>query len=289
LALGERTTIGDEMTGRIPARMARLAVSLVVIGAVFAAIAGAASAATVVYSNMPKPLPGNVQSVGFQATSTAEFGGQVEATSAVKNPTVTVGMSSWACQSGSAFEDSCTTTPGATFNVPITLNVYSVGPENSVGTKLVTVTQNFTVPYRPSADTTHCAGNGGWYKGGKNGGCFHGKLFKLNFAKLGNAKSPVTLPAKSIISVAYNTFTHGYAPTGVEGPVDSLNVALTEGPVEGKEVPPSIGIDPAPSGIYQNSTWTGAYCDNGAGGTGTFRFDSPCWTGEQPLIQVKSS
>ncbi len=251
------------MTGRIPARTAKLAVSLVVIGAVFAAIAGVASAAaTVVYSNIPKPLPGNVQSLGFEATSTAEFGGQIEATGAVKNPTVTIGMSSWACQSGSATDDSCSTTPGATFNVPITLNVYSVGPGNSVGAKLLTVTQNFAVPYRPSANTTKCPGNGGWYK---MGNCFHGKLFKLKFAKLGSKKAPVEIPQQSIVSVAFNTQAHGYAPTGVEGPYNSLNVA------------------------YLNSTWSEAYCDGGAGGTGTFRLDSGCWTGYQPMIEVKAS
>lgn len=277
------------MIGRIPVRTAKLAVSLIVIGAAFAAIAGVASAATVVYNNLPKPLPGNVQSVGFQATSTAEFGGQIEATGTVKNPTVTVGMSSWACQSGSATDGSCVTSPGATFNVPITLNIYSVGPENSVGPKLVTVTQNFAVPYRPSADNSKCAGNGGWFKTGKNGGCFHGKLFKLSFAKLGSGKSPVTIPAKSIVSVAFNTFTHGYAPTGVEGPYDSLNVALTEGTSEGEEVAPSVGTNPAPADAYLNSTWSGFYCDAGAGGTGTFRLDSGCWTGYQPLFQVKSS
>jgi len=37
-----------------------------------------------------------------------------------------------------------------------------------------------------------------------------------------------------------------------------------------------------------NSTWTGAYCDNGADGTGSFRLDSPtsaCWTGYVPAVQ----
>lgn len=269
------------MIGRIPARTAKLALSLAAIGAIFAAIAGAASASTVAYSNIPKPLPGNTQSLGFQATSTAEFGGQIEATGTVQNPTVTIGMSSWACQSGSATDDSCTTTPGATFNVPITLNIYSVGAGNSVGAKLVQITQNFAIPYRPSANTTKCSGNGGWYK---QGNCFHGKLFKIKFSKLGSPKSPMTIPKDSIVSVAFNTFTHGYAPTGVEGPYDSLNVALAE---EGET--PSVGADPAPADAYLNSTWGGAYCDGGAGGTGTFRLDSGCWTGAQPMIEVKAT
>jgi hypothetical protein len=273
------------MTGRIPARVAKLATSLAAVSAICAITAAASSAATVVYNNLPKPLPGNVQSIGFQAESAAELGGQIQATGPVTNPIVTVGMSSWACQSGGATDDTCVSSPGSSFSVPVTLNVYSVGPGGSVGTKLVTVTQTFAVPYRPSADA-RCTGNGGWFK---KGDCFHGKLFKIKFAKLGNNKSPVTLPANSIVSVAFNTFTHGYQPTGVEGPYDSLNVALTEPLVEGEEVPPTVGSDPAPADAYFNSTFGGFYCDGGAGGTGTFRLDSGCWTGAQPLIQVKSA
>lgn len=277
------------MIGRIPARTAKLAFSLAAIGAIFAAIAGAASAGTVVYSNLPKPKPGNVQSLGYQATSTAEWGGLIEATQTVKNPVVSVDLSSWACQSGSATDGSCVSSPGSTFNVPITLNIYAAGPGNSIGAKLVTLTQNFAVPYRPSADNTNCSGNGGWFKAGKRGGCFHGLLNKITFAKLGTAKAPVSIPAKSIVSVAFNTFTHGYAPTGEEGPYDSLNVAMTEGATEGENVPPSVGSYPAPEDAYLNSTWGGAYCDGGTGGTGTFRLDAGCWTGYQPLIQVKSN
>jgi len=277
------------MIGRIPARMAKLAASLTATCAVLAVAAGASSAATVAYNNLPKPLPGNVQSVGFQATSASEFGGQIQTTGGATNPTITVGMSSWACQSGGATDGSCVSAAGATYNEPIALNLYAVGPENSVGAKLVTVTENFAIPYRPSADSTNCAGNGGWFKKGKAGGCFHGKLFKIKFAKLGSKKAPLTLPEKVIVSVAYNTFTHGYAPTGIEGPYDSLNVALTEPVTEGEEVKPSVGSDPVPADAYYNSTFGGFYCDGGAGGTGTFRLDAGCWTGDQPLVEVKSS
>ena len=278
------------MTGMIPAKAAKLFAAVLGVFAITAVAAASAGAMTVAYNNFPKPLPGNVQSEAFQATSAAEFGGQIGFAGAVTNPKVTVGMSSWACQSGSATDGSCVTTPGATFNVPITLNVYEVGAGNSVGAKLVTVTQNFAVPYRPSADATHCAGNGGWFDAkGKGGSCFHGDLFKINFAKLGSSKAPVTLPANVIVSVAFNTFTHGYAPTGVEGPYDSLNVALTEPLVEGQPVVPSVGTNPVPLDAYYNTTYGPFYCDGGAGGTGTFRLDEGCWGGDQPLIEVKSS
>jgi hypothetical protein len=246
---------------------------------VCATAVASAGAATVQYSNLPTPFPGNVSSIGFQATSSAELGGQVQFAGTVTNPTVTVGMSSWSCQTGGATDGTCVSAPGSTYSWPITLNVYEVGPGDTVGAKIVTLTQTFPIPYRPSADTVHCAGNGGWYKAKS---CFHGKLFKLTFAKLGTPKAPVTLPSKAIVSVAFNTFTHGYAPTGAEGPEDSLNVGFGE--------PATIGSDPLPTSIYWNTTYGPFYCDEGAGGTGTFRLDSGCWTEagvHQPLIQVK--
>jgi hypothetical protein len=254
-----------------------LAALVLALTAAWAVAAGPASGATVVYSNLPSTLPGNVPSIGFEATSNSEVGGQVEFSTSAKNPSVTVGMSSWSCQSGGAEDGSCVSAPGSSYNWPITLNVYEVGPGNSVGAKIVTLTQTFAIPYRPSADNVHCAGNGGWYKAKT---CFHGKLFKIKFSKLGTAKAPVTLPAKAIVSVAYNTTDHGYAPTGVAGPEDSLNVGI--GGLA------TTGTDPLTESIYQNSTWGGAYCDGGAGGTGSFRVDSGCWAGEQPLIEVQA-
>jgi hypothetical protein len=265
------------MTGMIPARAAQLAAATCAIVAMWAIGAGSASAASVVYTNVPAPFPGNVPSVGFEATSAAELGGIVEFSGSATNPSVMVGMSSWSCQSGGAEDGSCVSAPGSTYNWPITLNIYEVGPGNTVGAKIVTLTQTFTIPYRPSADATHCAGNGGWFK---MKSCFHGKLFKITFAKLGTHKAPVTLPSQAIISVAYNTTDHGYAPTGTPGPEDSLNVGL--GGLA------TTGGNPLTDSIYWNTTFGGFYCDGGSGGTGTFRLDSGCWPNEQPLIQVQS-
>lgn len=265
------------MTVRIPARAVRLAATIIAVMAIWAIAAGSASAASVVYSNVPTTLPGNVPSVGFEATSAAELGGLVEFSASATNPAVTVGMSSWSCQTGGAEDGSCVSAPGSTYNWPITLNVYEVGPGNAVGAKIVTLTQNFTIPYRPSADTVHCVGNGGWYK---MKACYHGKLFKLKFSRLGTRKSPVTLPTKAIISVAYNTTDHGYVPTGVPGPEDSLNVGLSG--------LASVGGNPLTESIYWNTTYGPFYCDGGAGGAGTFRLDAGCWTNEQPMIQVQS-
>ena len=67
-------------------------------------------------------------------------------------------MSSFGCESGTWNGSDCVTTPGATFSHPITLNIYNVGPSNSVGSLLGTRTQTFNIPFRPSADDTNCTG-----------------------------------------------------------------------------------------------------------------------------------
>jgi hypothetical protein len=267
-----------DMTGRIPARAAKLGAALLATTAVLAVVAGAASASgTVIYNSIPSPLPGNVPSQAFEATSTSEFGSQVEFAGAGLTKTkVSVGMSSWACQSGGAEDDTCVTALHAKFEWPVTLHVFAVGPGNTIGTQVASLTKTFKMPYRPSA-SPKCKGNGGWYH---MGSCFHGKLFKISFMLKG-----VALPSKAIISVAYNTSDYGAEPqrskTPAGGPYDSLNVGVTG--------TPSIGSQPQPDDAYLNSTWGGAYCDGGSSGTGTFRLDSGCWTGNQPLIKVETS
>lgn len=268
------------------------AIALSGLGAVFIALASviaftftpAAAASSVVYNNVPNPLPGNLVSQAFEAQSASEFGGQIAlAGTARTNPTVTVIMSSWGCETGSWFSHDCVTTPGATFSEPITLNVYSVGAGGSVGSLLTSSTQTFNIPFRPSADNTNCTGAtaGEWFSVADNS-CYNGFATPISFTLNG-----VTLPDAAIVSVAYNTSDYGYAPYGDNTAChatsagcgyDSLNVGLT--------APPSVGSDPMPDSAYINSTWSGAYC---SGATGTFRLDGPCWTGYQPAIKVEAS
>lgn len=264
-------------------RAAKAAAATLAIVAVSVIAAGSAAASsTTIYSNFPTPLPANVPSVGFEATSAAQFGGEIEPTTESLTTTkVTVGMSSWACQSGSWTEHNCTSAPGAKFEWPVTLHIHAVGPGNTVGTEVARLTQAFKMPYRPS-DSPRCEGNG-WFS---QGSCYHGKLFKIAFNLRG-----VALPQPAIVSVSYNTSDYGAHPTGCTGacPYDSLNVAVEEGP---EATPPptgaSIGSQPAPADAFLNSSWGGAYC-NEAEGTGTFRLDPGCWTDYQPLLAVETS
>jgi hypothetical protein len=259
-----------DMIGKIPARSRAVVAALMAACAVLALTAAAASAMvsyTPIYNNLPAPLPGNVPSEAFEATSTSQFGGEVELAGPTLNSTkVTVAMSSWACESGGAEDGSCVTASGAKFSWPVTLHIYTPGVGDSVGTQIASLTKTFKMPYRPSANPTKCAGNGGWYK---KGVCYHGKLFKISFVLRG-----ATIPSKAIVSVSYNTSDYGAVPQRPQPcnsapngcPYDALNVGGMEGA-------PSVGSDPQPNSVYVSSTWTGAYCDGGAAGTGSFRFD----------------
>jgi hypothetical protein len=247
--------------------------------------AGAATG-TVIYNNIPEVLPGNLPSQAFEATSTSEFGGQVTFVGTTRNdPTVTVAMSSWGCQAGHWTSNDCSTTPGSTFSEPVTLKIYNVGPGGTVGSEVTTVTQTFSIPYRPSA-SENCTGSnvGKWYNTADTT-CYNGMLTPISFNLTG-----VTLPDTAIVSVAYNTTHYGADPYGEQegcfnSPAgcgyDSLNVAVT--------APPTIGTNAQSNDAYLDSSYTGAYCDGGITGTGSFRLDSGCWAGNQPAIKVETA
>jgi hypothetical protein len=274
------------MRGMIPAKAARFAVALLAASAMLALTAGAASAAEVIYANSPSPLPGNLPSLGYDATQTSEFGGAVEfAGTARANPTVLVTMSSWGCQTGHWTTKDCKSEPSARFAWPVTISIYEVGPGNTVGAKIAAGSKTFKMPYRPSA-SSKCKGAeaGKWFF---KGHCFNGKAFRITLG-LKVAK----LPAKAIVSVAYNTTGYGAQPVGSQPctttpagcPYDSLNVAVREATEPG----PSIGADPLPEDAFINSTTAGNYCEAPAG-VGTFAISKGCWKGEQPAIEVKAS
>jgi len=50
---------------------------------------------------------------------------------------------------------------------------------------------------------------------------------------------------------------------------------------------PFIGTDIDPNGTFLNSVPGATYCENGAGGTGSLRLDTSCWTNFRPLGEVR--
>jgi len=257
--------------------------SSVVLATLFAS-ASAFGQGNTIYNTIPSPLAGNYPSQPFQAQQASEFGDRAAfVTPGRALTTVTVTMSSWACQTGH-WTGVCTTTPGATFTHPITINIYNVGPLNSVGTLIATKTEIQTIPYRPSTDVV--CGDGRWSDGT---GCFNGKAANITFDL---TSQNVTLPNQVIVGIAYNTSNYGYSPIGsqpcsstFEGcPYDSLNVALVN-PLFTQ----TAGSNPAPTDAYFNTQTASLYCDGGVGGVGTFRLDAACWTGFKPSMKINAA
>jgi hypothetical protein len=262
----------------------RVAVAgVIVIGAVaIPATPVAASGPPLYNSTVALGSVGNLPSVGGEAYSFAEFGNEVTLTS-TKLGKVVVTMSTWGCQTGHWYSGDCGTTPGAKFSEPITFNIYNPPALGSdvPGSLIATRTATFSIPYRPSANYTHCTGADSgkwWFKA--TGACLNGKLVNITF------NFGLTLHTTDIVfGIAYNTTHYGYSPIGESAPCftssggcgyDSLNIALSQDPTN-----VTAGSDRYPGTVYQNAAFGSDYCDGGTAGTGVFRLDSPgvppCW------------
>ncbi len=277
------------MSGRIPTR---LAVALLLAAGALAITAASASA-TSIYNNMPRPAPGDLVSQSFEATGTSEWGGQVEFGGKGKPKrvlsTVAVGMSSYACQSGSGL--TCTSGKMAKFKLPITLNVYAVNPLNQepVQPALASVTQEFEIPYRPSASALCPVTSEGVGWGAE---CKIGRLHTITFTVPG----AVTVPNTAIVAIAFNTESYGAAPTGEAGPENALNVA-TNAPYSYNEAAkefqlgmgpaPAIGGDPLPADAYIDSVSADEY--GSTPDPGQFALATGNWAGFQPAFKVKAA
>ena len=265
---------------------------VVAVVAAITAVAGSALAAgassgggtksSVVYNSVvPNGPPSNLPSEAFEAQSVSQFGAAVTFAGTARNLTsVTVGMSSFACVTGSwdGSSGACSTPTGATFSQPITLKIYNPSQDGGVtpGSLITSVTQTFAIPYRPSS-SSKCASDPdrpyGWYSPGLKR-CFNGITDNVTFNISG-----VTLPNNIVYGIVYNTSNYGPSPYGVTGPYDSLNVALSN---ESDVTAGSTGS------IWLNSSWNGAYQDGGAT-TGTFRADGASWSPYVPAVQFKAS
>ena len=259
------------MIGKTPSRLAKLTIAAFALVAVFA-VSSAAAAQQVIYSDLPTPKPANVVSLGFEATQTSSFGGQVEFGATARSyPTVIVDMSSFACQRGTWSEKNCETTPGAKFEWPITFAVNAVGPNNLRGPLLGSGSKVFKIPYRPSySPRCFSTSVGTWYHKGE---CSDGKAVRLSL--------PLTianLPSKAIITISFNTSDYGATPQRPQAcnsepqgcPYDSLNVGVEDGFENPSGTAPTVGAFPAPDVAYVNGA------------------PESEWTGFQPLFEVKA-
>jgi hypothetical protein len=253
-------------------------VAALAVAALVASAAGAQGVAAL-YDNTPSPLPGNVLMVPYEPTGTSEFGDRIAFAGGAPRSLVsaTVTLSSWGCASGHFYSGDCVTPPGSQFSLPITLNLYKVGPGASVGSLIGTVTHNFSIPFRPSVDPAHCSG-GKWYASGQ---CFNGKAVTIRFNLM---HLHLAIPDEIIFGVTFNTTHYGYDPVGEGAPCfsssggcgyDWLGIGLAD-----PATTLSAGSNPAPSDAYQ-ATLTDS-CSSGA--IAPFGLDAGCWTGYKPAV-----
>ena len=195
-------------------RVVRLVVAVAVTTMAFAAAGPATAgpgsstggAAGTGYNAIPSKVSGNVPSLSFEGAPADEFGDLVGlGGKARKLSSMSVLFSSWGCESGGWSTSDCQTTPGSTFQVPITFTIYDATGLTVLAQRVVAV----TVPYRPSA-SAQCA-DGKWYNS-KDRTCYNGfpQLVTVDMSQLGAA----ALPDQVVWSVQYNTTTSGYAPIG---------------------------------------------------------------------------
>jgi hypothetical protein len=232
----------------------------------------------------------------FQAQQTSEFGDEVLFTGTARSlVTVTATMETFACQAGAWNTGDCLSDATARVSVPITLNVYNPSVTNldgsvTPGSLITSATNNFALPYRPSANSKKCKGvdAGKWYDGA-SGSCYNSKAINVVF----NLKSlKVKVPSGAVLGLAFNTTNYGYNPIGHQACndttagcyYDSLNVALKDSGA------PTAGAQKTPGTAFINTATAGVLCDGGAvAHTGVFNQDSPdnhCWTGYVPAFKV---
>ena len=218
-------------------------------------------------------------SVGFEATSTSQFGDYVHlaGTDRVLG-TVTVTMSDWALYSDYS-SDTRYAGNSATWSHPITVNVYSnhLGTNGVPDTLLATTTQTTTIPWRPAADPT-CSNGTAWRAG--DGNCYNGIAFNASFDM---SSLSVVLPNDVIVGIAYNTADYGATPLHVVGPYNSLNVGAPTGQTA------SVGTDDSADNVFWNTSFAGFYSDGGAAGVGIFRQDTGWSPNGTVSIQITAS
>lgn len=212
--------------------------------------------ADTIYSNIPSTLDANYSSLGYEATSTSEFGDRVTFAGVARHlDSATFTLSSWARSEDFG---------GATsYQDALTLNLYAAGTGSTPGALLGSVTQTFDILYRPTGYSAN------------------GIAFNVTFDL---SSLDLNAPDSIVYGLAFNTQNYGANPTGTDGPYDSLNFALNEAAGGGVTVGTNNNLDDT----FWNTSYAGFYTDGGASGVGTFREDTG-WTGYTPMAQFDAS
>lgn len=176
-----------------------------------------------VYRNIPPKLELSYASHSFATQSTLGLGNQLQlADSARDLSSVDVILVSWA--KAASYPLWSLVNP-AGWNHPVTITVFDVSSTN-VLTKTGEFTKDIFVPWRPLL-----LPNGQPYY-------YNGYAFTAHFDILPG----LVLPANPMFMVSYNTQNSGFAPIGVPGPYNQLNVAIGAGPMIGTDVTPTSAL-----------------------------------------------
>lgn len=221
------------------------------------------------FNTTPSPLPPNVDSLGFEATATSEFGALVR----LAGPThfissVTVVMSSHAIRS-----DYPAASPFG-YSHPLTLKLYAVDRRSGLpapGAVLASVTQTFMIPWRPEPIAGVTSPLRPW------GNNYTGLAFAVSF-ELGTLTT--SLPNEVIAAVSFNTQHAGAVPTGVPGPYNALHLGLASVTAQ-PEANPETGI------VFWKTASATQYSDGGATGANILRRDTG-WP-YQPALRFNDS
>ena len=165
------------------------------------------------------------------------------ATAPQRSHSVTVTLSSWACQTGTWQHQTCQTDTGATFAQPITLTIFD-GQHNRTRDSS---TQTFAVPYRPSASPKCLSGDpsspGGWYRRRRRratNGLADVRHLQLLHVTLPSGSADGQL--RDLLLREHPRWGHR-TPSGLASPADSLNVAVTAAPSVGQSTVQNIWLD----------------------------------------------
>jgi len=236
---------------------------LMKFGLLAAALFSGNALAVPIYSNLPATLPPSLPSLGYQATSTTEFGDHIQfAAGPRKLDSVTITMVDWAM--ASTYGSSA---PGYQHN--LTFNIYNYVNDTVAGPLIATTTQSAFIPWRPEADTTGTCLSGTWLA--SNGNCYNGSAFNVVFDFSGQN---VIMPNGIVFGLSYNTQSYGSTPIGQPGPYNSLNYGLVA-------TAPSVGTDVNPDSVFWNTSYPGFLT---TGTPGTFGADTG-WTGYAPAAR----
>jgi hypothetical protein len=243
------------------------------IAATLVAPSIASAATSVRYDSTPAKGVVSVPSIGPEAYSFNEVGNEVIVphSDAIKHVSVT--MVSWACQIGQ-WNAGCLTTPGAKFQVPITLNLYAFSKRNSTtgvvtpGKRIASITKTFGIRYRPSA-----ASESQSQYIGRDGKPHNGIAQTIAW--------PITkkLPADVVWTVSFNTATSGPSPLGAASPTDSLNVGLSP--------KVRVGHDRYPASIFWD-TRKAEFAGGESFVTGKLNLDGQAWARFVPAARFST-